>query len=110
MKVYKIKNKDGRFSRGGYQIDFTKNGKTWNIKGALNNHISQIAGLFDYIDCTIVELSDDGIKEYPAIPWVQEIKIKKYENHKDKYGYYCYYDNKKEQEFIKDYEKFKALK
>lgn len=43
--VYKIRNKDGLYSTGGSSPSFTKNGKVWNSKSALNNHIRM---LIDY--------------------------------------------------------------
>lgn len=110
MEVYKIKNKDNKFSTGGYSPRFTKNGKTWNSRSSLNNHLSQIAGFFDYVDCYLITFGEEGIKEEKIIPIIQEIKKKYYENHKKRYGYYYgYYDNKKENAFIETYNKFLQL-
>ena len=64
--VYKIRNKDGLYSTGGSYPHFTKNGKTWNSKAALNNHINLLietkswrmpATIGDvYDDCELIEI------------------------------------------------------
>lgn len=38
MKIYKIVNKEGLFSNGKSEPQFTKKGKTWKEIGHLKNH------------------------------------------------------------------------
>jgi len=85
LKVFKIKNKDGKFSTGGYKPNWTSRGKTWGSKASLKNHLRQhcsdyqsgrdknnnyrfVKGWWNNIpeDWIIVELSTEGIKEYSA--------------------------------------------
>lgn len=41
MKIYKIRNKDGKYSTGGTNPSFSKDGKTWSQR-ALNAHLTLI--------------------------------------------------------------------
>lgn len=60
--VYKIRNKKGLYSTGGAHPTFTKSGKTWKTKGALNNHFNVLFETahwrqFDpYNGCELVEI------------------------------------------------------
>lgn len=55
MIVYKIKRKsDGLYSTGGWSPGFHKNGKIWNSKGTLKNHL-RIVDRRIYKDCHILE-------------------------------------------------------
>ena len=64
MKVYRIRDKDGRYSSGGMDPDFTKGGKTWANIGHLKNHLRQFMDRYSYrpsraevyIDAEIVEI------------------------------------------------------
>ena len=60
MKVYRIRDKDGRYSSGGQDPDFTKSGKTWANIGHVKNHIRQFMGRYRiseiYNDAEIVEI------------------------------------------------------
>lgn len=60
MKVYRIRDKDGRYSSGGKDPDFTKAGKTWANIGHVKNHIRQFMGRHRiseiYNDAEIVEI------------------------------------------------------
>lgn len=40
MSVYKIRNKDGKYSCGGAHAAFHGNGKTWSTMGALKAHLT----------------------------------------------------------------------
>jgi hypothetical protein len=42
MKVYRVKNKEGLYSKGGMLPKFTKKGKLWTSSGALKNHFHLI--------------------------------------------------------------------
>lgn len=42
MKIYRIRNKEGLFSKGGMNPFFTKKGKVWISSGALRNHFNLI--------------------------------------------------------------------
>ena len=51
-KVYKlIDEKTGLFLHGGSSIKFTKNGKTWKIKGHLINHLLNAKEIFYWKIC-----------------------------------------------------------
>lgn len=80
MKAFKIKNKDGLFSTGGYTPRWTKRGKTWGSFQAIKLHLRLFC---DYSrgnyenrvykwtnnikeDWVVIELSEEGIREYPA--------------------------------------------
>jgi hypothetical protein len=39
MKVYKIRNKDGKYAISGSRHRFNKNGKVWTGIGPLKNHL-----------------------------------------------------------------------
>lgn len=54
MKVYKIANKDGQFSKGGSWPRFGITGKTWTSIGHLKTHLRGIARIEKYADCTIL--------------------------------------------------------
>lgn len=41
MLIYKIKRKDGAYSKGGTRQSFGPKGKIWTSKGALSNHFAQ---------------------------------------------------------------------
>ena len=85
MKAFKIKNKDGLFSTGGHvNTKFTSRGKMWGSFQAIKLHLRQfcsdahgeiINGEYKYVrkwinnipeDWIVVELSEEGIKEYSA--------------------------------------------
>jgi hypothetical protein len=40
IKCYKIMNKDGLFSKGGYDVTWTKKGKVWPSKQAVMAHLA----------------------------------------------------------------------
>lgn len=60
MKVYRIRDKDGRYSSGGMDPDFTKAGKTWANIGHVKNHIRQFMDRYRvseiYNDAEVVEI------------------------------------------------------
>lgn len=70
MKVYRIRDKDGRYSSGGQDPDFTKAGKTWANIGHVKNHIRQFMGRYRiseiYNDAEIVEIEvqEKDLKTY----------------------------------------------
>lgn len=84
MKAYKIKNAEGLFSKGGTNPTFTKRGKTWGSLGAVKLHLrffcsdggsEIINGKYTWYkrwknqipnEWIVVELSEEGIKEYSA--------------------------------------------
>lgn len=84
MKAFKIKNAEGFFSTGGQNPDFKKRGKTWGSFQAIKLHLRQFCdtGGYEIIDrkytsydqwkndipsdWIVVELSEEGIKEYSA--------------------------------------------
>ena len=41
--IFKIRNKDGKFSNGGSDPDFVKNGKMWTHFGYLNRHLDVLS-------------------------------------------------------------------
>lgn len=43
MKAYKIRNKEGLFSKGGTRPVFSKIGKTWSSIGHLKSHLTLYA-------------------------------------------------------------------
>lgn len=58
MRFYKIQNKEGKFSTGGLFPKWTKMGKTWNSKAALNSHFALLRdgkGRWPYHDCELKE-------------------------------------------------------
>ena len=80
--VYKIRNADGLYSKGGTDPSWTKRGKVWQNKQGLSSHLGYFCkntkynqatgkteiGWWNNIpsDWTIEELSPEGLKEYPA--------------------------------------------
>ena len=84
MKAFKIKNQYNLFSTGGNNPKWTKRGKTWGSFQALKLHLRQfcsnrkyevIDGNFRGYDLwennidstwTVIELSEEGLKEYSA--------------------------------------------
>lgn len=84
MKAFKIKNADELFSTGTRNPRWTKRGKTWGSFQAIKLHLRQfcdnssykiIDGVFTRddrwfnnipFDWIVVELSEEGIKEYSA--------------------------------------------
>lgn len=57
LKVYKIQNKEGLFSKGGRWPMFTKTGKTWSNIGHLKTHLMQFTTFpKQYQGCEIVEI------------------------------------------------------
>lgn len=94
--IYKIKNKEGRFSAGGYCPSFTKNGKVWQTRGALNSHISYVLGdqpdsslekrdgipvrlLKHYGECTVIEIDEaqGSIQQIDFKEWYAKNRTKK---------------------------------
>lgn len=47
MKCYKIRNKDGMYSRGGDDPYWTKKGKTWSAKQHIKSHLTLFKGYQD---------------------------------------------------------------
>lgn len=86
LKAFKIKNKDGKFSTGGCNPNWTSRGKTWGSFASLKSHLRQKCshyqagtsketgeyrfrkGWWNNIpeDWIVVELSAEGVKEYSA--------------------------------------------
>jgi len=84
MKAFKIKNAEGKFSTGSQNPRFTNRGKTWGSLQAIKLHLRQFCDQGGYkivdsifyrhhqwennipSDWIVVELSEDGLKEYPA--------------------------------------------
>lgn len=84
MKAYKIKNAEGLFSTGTRNPKFTKRGKTWGSFQAIKLHLRQFCddSYYEIVDgkykrfnlwrneipsdWQVVELSEEGIKEYSA--------------------------------------------
>lgn len=85
LKVFKIKDKKGKFSTGGYHPNWTKRGKSWGDLSAVKRHLRQHCkdsnygtdennqwfykkGWWNNIpeDWIVVELSINGVKEYSA--------------------------------------------
>ncbi len=88
MKIYKVRNKDGLFSKGGMEPIFTKKGKIWTGGNYLKNHFNMLKENFSYYrfrggehlveehfkkelerlykDCVVVEMNFDTgeTKEY----------------------------------------------
>lgn len=95
MKAFKIKNAEGLFSTGTQKPNFTKRGKTWGSFHAIKLHLRQfcdnggyeiIDGKFNFykqwqnnIDQTwiVVELSEEGLKEYSAYELYQPTEKEK---------------------------------
>ena len=75
IKAFKIKNKEGKFSTGGYNPRWTSRGKTWGSFQAIKLHLRLFCSE-DWRtkvwcnkipeDWIVVELSAEGIKEYSA--------------------------------------------
>jgi len=56
--IYKIRNQEGLFSKGGSKPRFSEKGKTWNGEGQLKLHLVFIVKSGNplvYKDCEIVE-------------------------------------------------------
>lgn len=68
MKVYRIRDKDGRYSSGGTDPDFTKAGKTWANIGHVKNHIRQFMGrhriseIYDDAEIVEIEVEEKDLK------------------------------------------------
>ena len=62
--MYKIMNKEGKFSSGGENPTFTRNGKIWSNIGFVKNHINQLYDANVYDNCQIVEIETIS-KEVP---------------------------------------------
>lgn len=68
MKVYRIRDKDGRYSSGGQDPDFTKAGKTWANIGHVKNHIRQFMGryriseIYDNAEIVEIEVEERDLK------------------------------------------------
>lgn len=81
--VYKIRNKQGLYSTGGAHPTFTKSGKTWKTKGALNNHFNVLFETdhwrqFDpYNGCELVEIEvlESEKSANPVSQWAKDRRI-----------------------------------
>ena len=69
MIIYRIKNKEGKYSAGGYYPNFTKKGKIWKNIGHVKLHIQQLCkkGLQIYDGCTLetMEIKEECINSEP---------------------------------------------
>lgn len=59
--MYKIRDADGNYSRGGIYKSFGKNGKVWATKGYIHNHLRMLGktynwGVDRYEDCILEEI------------------------------------------------------
>jgi hypothetical protein len=59
--LIKIKNKDGLFSKGGYNPYFTKNGKSWILLGHVINHFRNLDNLEVYKDCVLEIFNEEEL-------------------------------------------------
>lgn len=72
--LFRIRDKEGKFSTGGSWPDFTKKGKTWVGTGPLRSHFTQSieAGRHrrerkdTYDDCEVVEYRVIKVATYPC--------------------------------------------
>lgn len=84
--VYKIRRKsDGLFSTGGSVPSWTENGKTWNTRGALSNHMAQlrdpyysrtrrIDDIYGDAEVVVIEVVYNPVNAIPALEWTVTAK------------------------------------
>lgn len=89
--IYKIKNKNGTFSKGGMRPTFSKKGKVWPSKAAIMSHCALASWNSPIVDgipacirkvygeCTVIEIDDvnGGITETNFEEWYVNNRIKK---------------------------------
>ncbi len=82
MKVYKIRNPEGLFSRGGSTPQWSKNGKTWSGIGPLKSHLTMIRYENDhykkplynpYEGCEVLEFT--YVQTQSAVLPIKDMKI-----------------------------------
>lgn len=74
MIVYKIQRKsDGLYSKGGTSVQFAEKGKTWNARGHVTLHLSQLDKYEKqkYVGCSVVEFEivETAVDEIPVLEW-----------------------------------------
>lgn len=79
--VYKIRRKsDGLFSTGGTCPSWNANGKTWNTRGALSNHMAQLRDPYYSRTRRIDDIYGDAevvynpVNSIPALEWTVTAK------------------------------------
>lgn len=75
MIVYKIQRKsDGLYSKGGTTVRFAEKGKTWNARGHVTLHLTQLDKYEKqkYAGCSVVgfEIVETVVGEVPVNEWM----------------------------------------
>jgi hypothetical protein len=78
VTVYKIRNKQGKYSTGGSYPRFTKAGKVWTSLGALKQHLDLVTTPRVYKDCELVELLSEE-HATPLLPVVRDRVLRRVE-------------------------------
>ena len=59
--IIKVINELGLYSKGGYNVSFTKRGKSWSSLGYLKNHLNQLKPQIieqKYLNCKIMIINE----------------------------------------------------
>ncbi len=81
MKLYKIINKNGRFSKGSAFVRFTLTGKVWERLEFLKRHLGLLGkndiSLTTYEGCEVVEYELKEVRRMPVKAFMEnEMKMK----------------------------------
>lgn len=81
MNVYKVRNAEGLWSRGGVIPEWSKTGKTWSDRAAMLRHVVQVAQYRGSKDQHRATGGSRDIDKLVAAYWPQDWEIVPFELH-----------------------------